>query len=417
MTLRGITKNAKGAKVRRPNPTVPPLLSTAGAGKVRLGEVCEIAAGQGAPQGDAMYSDVGTPFIKAGDLSRLLAGCREREVQKVTESTVRACKLKLQPSGSLLFAKSGMSCMKGYVYRLRSDCYVVSHLAIIKPSEKVCSVYLEHCFRFNKPNRLVKDPAYPSISLADISDLVIPLPPLPTQQRIADELDQLCALKKNAEDRLAILDQIVKSRFVEMFGDPFANSKGFRMISLSQLISHANNGMTRRGKDSKGQIVLRIVELRDGFIDYSNPNRIYVNEKERERYLLVENDFLFVRVNGNPDYVGRCAYFKDIGEPVFHNDHIIRVRFSEDVDPTYMSTILNGRYGKKEIRDKLKTSAGQYTINQDGIGAINVPLPPLSLQREFAAFVTEVDKSKVTLRETVATLDQLYRAKLKEYFG
>ena len=99
----------------------------------KIGEVCLVAAGQGAPQGENNYSNEGTPFVKAGNLVELLEGKSETEIQQVNETVAKKYKLKKYKSGSVLFAKSGMSCMKGYVYTLKNDSYVVSHLAVLTP--------------------------------------------------------------------------------------------------------------------------------------------------------------------------------------------------------------------------------------------------------------------------------------------
>ncbi|MBM6800680.1 restriction endonuclease, partial [Coprobacillus cateniformis] len=169
-----------------------------------------------------------------------------------------------------------------------------------------------------------------------------------------------------------MLDVLIKSRFVEMFGEPDENPFDWGKKSLTEIVENANNGMARRGNDEDGNIVLRLVELQDGYIDYSSPNRIMLNENEKKRYLLNENDFLFARVNGNPDNVGRCAVFHDIGEDVYHNDHIIRVHFNiKLLEGTFASFLLNSEYGKRQLKKQIKTSAGQYTISQEGIGAIN----------------------------------------------
>jgi restriction endonuclease S subunit len=110
-------------------------------------------------------------------------------------------------------------------------------------------------------------------------------------------------------------------------------------------------------------------------------------------------------VNGNPENVGRCAVFNDIGETVYHNDHIIRVRFDPSmVSGVYASALLNSSYGKSEMKDKIKTSAGQYTINQIGIGEIRAPLPPLDLQNRFAEFAEAADKSKFVASEATKTV-------------
>ena len=120
----------------------------------KLRDIAIVAAGQGAPQGENNYSDTGIPFIKAGNLIELLSGKKESDVQKVNESVARNYRLKLYPAGTILFAKSGMSCMKGYVYRLQSDCYVVSHLACITPFG-VSGEYLKYYFEVLLIFRLV----------------------------------------------------------------------------------------------------------------------------------------------------------------------------------------------------------------------------------------------------------------------
>lgn len=140
--------------------------------KELLKNIAVIGAGQGAPQGKENYCDEGIPFIKAGNLQELIEGKNINFIQKVSEEVVRKYKLKKYPKGTILFAKSGMSCMKGYVYVLPQEACVVSHLACITPKLEV-SDYLRYYFLFNKPNTLVKDVSYPSISLQDIGELKI----------------------------------------------------------------------------------------------------------------------------------------------------------------------------------------------------------------------------------------------------
>ena len=179
-----------------------------------------------------------------------------------------------------------------------------------------------------------------------------------------------------------------------MFGDPESNPKKWTKNCLGTFIQNANNGMARRGNDNNGSIVLRLVELQRGLIDYSNVNRIEIKPNE-EKYLLKDNDVLFARVNGNPDNVGRCAFYKEIGEKVYHNDHIIRVHFDDtELNVYFLNALLNSEYGKSEFRKYIKTSAGQYTIAQDGIASAEIYIPPVNLQNDFAAFVQQIDKSK-----------------------
>ena len=233
------------------------------------------------------------------------------------------------------------------------------------------------------------------LSAKELNKLTLNIPSQEIQHKIATELGLIEKIISEKNKEILKLDELVKSRFVEMFGEPELNTKRWTKQPLSTVITVANNGMSRRGNDSDGDIVLRLVELQNGYIDYSNPNRIVLNEVEKKRYCLNDKDFLFARVNGNPDNVGRCAVYHDIGEPVYHNDHIIRVHFDEELlDGVFASTLLNSDYGKRQLKNQIKTSAGQYTVSQDGIGAIIAILPPVKMQIKFAEFVQEVDKLK-----------------------
>ena len=234
-----------------------------------------------------------------------------------------------------------------------------------------------------------------NIKAEHVDNLLINIPSVETQNMAVGELYTLIKSISIKKQQLLALDDLVKSRFIEMFGDPEVNPHNWKKVVLSEIITTINNGMTRRGNDDDGNIVLRLVELQEGRIDYSGVNRIKLKETERTKFLLKENDFLFARVNGNPDYVGRCAVFNEKEEPIYHNDHIIRVHCKDDIfKGIFGSYLFNSDYGKSQIRQYISTSAGQFTINQTGISSVIVILPPIELQNEFAEFVKLIDKSK-----------------------
>ena len=251
-----------------------------------------------------------------------------------------------------------------------------------------------------------------------LKDYEIPVYTEEKQAEIVSIFDHLQGIIANRRQELQSLDDLIKARFVEMFGEPETNPKEWKKKPLAKVITAANNGMARRGNDEHGNIVMRLVELQDGYIDYTNPNRIVLTEAEKKRYLLRDKDFLFARVNGNPDYVGRCAVFTDIGEPVYHNDHIIRVHFDDNaVDGEFASALLNSTYGKRQLKNQIKTSAGQNTVSQEGIGAIDAILPPIELQRKFSAFVSQVDKSKAIIQKAADKAQLLFESLMQQYFG
>ena len=197
-----------------------------------LRDIAEIGAGQGAPQGDHYYCEDGVPFVKAGNLQELTSGGSITDIQKVSDEVAKSHKLKLFPKGTVLFAKSGMSCLMGYVYVLPINAYVVSHLACITPKEDI-SEYLRLYFSFNKPNQLVKDASYPSISLTDIGNIQIDIKDKHTRGHIISVLKSAETIIELRKHELQKLDDLVKARFVEMFGDPVSNPKGWEKKALS----------------------------------------------------------------------------------------------------------------------------------------------------------------------------------------
>ncbi|AKB57810.1 restriction endonuclease subunit S [Methanosarcina barkeri] len=243
------------------------------------------------------------------------------------------------------------------------------------------------------------------------ASLEIPLLPLPEQKRIADILDRAEALRAKRRAILAQLDELVQSIFIDMFGDPITNPKEWEICSIGALLTDVTNGLTRRrkGSDEGTDIVLRLRDIREGWIDFSDVNRISLSYQESSRYKISVNDLLFIRVNGNPDYVGRCALFEGFSEPVYFNDHIMRVKTDQSkVDGKFLVYMLNGPRGKREIALHRKTSAGQHTINQDGLGKIEIPLPPLKIQQEFAFRTASIEKLKTVHKASLAELDDLF---------
>ena len=258
-----------------------------------LRNIAEIGAGQGAPQGESNYCDYGIPFVKAGNLQELTAGGSIDDIQKVSEEVAKIHKLKLYPKGTVLFAKSGMSCLKGYVYTLPQDAYVVSHLACITPKEDI-SEYLRLYFTFHRPNQLVKDAAYPSISLADIGNLEIDTRDEQTREHIILTLrsvEEIIAIRKQ---ELSVLDDLIKARFVEMFGDIIRNNKGWPQYVFSD-IATSRLGKMLDAKQQTGKYkypYLANFNVQWFRFELENLNEMDFNEADQVEFQLNDGDLL-----------------------------------------------------------------------------------------------------------------------------
>lgn len=254
-----------------------------------------------------------------------------------------------------------------------------------------------------------------TIPKSDFLNMEIPLPPLPEQKRIAEELDRICELKKNAEARLALMDQLVKSRFVEMFGDPVANPLGWKVRKISEFaevkIGPFGSVLHKEDYVSGGHPLVNPSHMKDGQICVDDDLTL-ADEKynELEVYHLRVGDVVVAR-RGE---IGRCALVESDG--LFCGTGSMFVRVKGDCRPDYLQRVISF----PTYTAKLEFGAVGVTMKNINAGMIEdslVPLPPMTLQDSFAAFVAEVDKSKFVLRETVSQMETLYRAKLQEYFG
>ena len=207
------------------------------------------------------------------------------------------------------------------------------------------------------------------------------------------------------------LDSLAKSRFVEMFmtGD-------FPVESIGQHALDIHYGTSEKA-DSKGDyIYLRMNNMTDrGTLDLTDTKRISLGEKALKNCLVKKGDLLFNRTNSR-EKVGKTCVFQ-LDEPMVIAGYIIRVRLDETVDSNYLAAFMNLSSTKRMLRSIAKGAVHQANINAKQLAAIRLPMPPLSLQREFAAFAAQVDKSESIARKQIEKLQMLYDSLAQEYFG
>ena len=383
-----------------------------------LKNIAIIAAGQGAPQGDENYCDNGIPFVKAGNLVELVEGKPITEIQKVSDEVAKKHKLRLYKKGSVLFAKSGMSCLKGYVYVLPQDAYVVSHLACVTPNEDI-SEYLRYYFQYNRPNKLIKDEAYPSISLADIEELKIDIKTQIERDSIVRNLASVAHLIGLQKKQLQEFDTLIKSRFVEMFGDMLLNTMGWdesSLESIAEIVSGISKGRKVKNINLREVPYMAVSNVKDGYIDWTTIKTIMATEQEIEQYRLMPNDILMTE-GGDPDTLGRGAIIKEPMENSIHQNHIFRVRLNRElILPMFFEEYLQHQKAKRYFLRCAKQTTGIASINMKQLRALPVLIPSLELQNQFATFVHQIDKLKLTAKEGLKKLEIMQKALMQQYF-
>ena len=240
-------------------------------------------------------------------------------------------------------------------------------------------------FRFYGEKEMRGAAGQKRISTDFLKEYKIPLPLLEEQKRIAAMLDKADAIRRKRKQAIDLTNQLLRSIFLDMFGDPVTNSKGWETIPLDE-IADIKSGITK-GRKVKGQVLtkvpyMRVANVQDGHIKLDDIATIAITEDEQERYKLVKNDILLTE-GGDPDKLGRGTVWKAEVEPCVHQNHIFRVRIKNNsaYTPSYLSTLIGSKYGKRYFLRAAKQTTGIATINKTQLREFPVLVPPFELQK------------------------------------
>jgi type I restriction enzyme S subunit len=185
-----------------------------------------------------------------------------------------------------------------------------------------------------------------------------------------------------------------------MFGDPTSNPKGWAILPLGEIVDEFRYGTSNKS-EGVGKPALRIPNVIGGTLDLIELKTVPVDDAEFRRLRLEDGDLLFVRTNGNQDNVGRCAVFdRKLVEGTGYSpddfifaSYLIRARFARTkYDPIFLREFLLSSEGRRQLKRLSKTSAGQFNVNTESLGAIRVIQPPILSQQVFRRSVDTVGK-------------------------
>ena len=251
----------------------------------------------------------------------------------------------------------------------------------------------------------------PRLSPSALAGFEIPVPPLAEQQRIAEVLDKAEALRAKRRAALAQLDSLTQSLFLDLFGDPASNPKGWPVRRLGELIVDGpQNGLYKPSTDyGSGTPILRIDAFYDGAVtDIFALKRVRLSEAERSGFRLTENDVVINRVN-SLEYLGKCALIPKLPEETVFESNMMRMRFdSKTTHPRFVVQFLQSGFAKSQIQMRAKHAVNQASINQQDVSGFRTSVPPIQLQHEFARRVAAVEKLKTAQRAALAELDALF---------
>jgi len=208
--------------------------------------------------------------------------------------------------------------------------------------------------------------------------------------------------------------------FFSGFGDPVNNEKGWEVKKLGELVESFKYGTNQKSTEysTDGLPVLRIPNVIGSKIDYTELKYAILPSKEKEDTKLQKGDLLFVRSNGNPNYIGRCAVFSDEIECCYAS-YLIRARIKKSVkiDSNFIQFVMSFKTYRPLVLKKAKTTAGNYNINTEALKSFDIPVPPFLLQQQFAGIVVQAEQLRQKQKESEQELENLFQGLLQKYFG
>lgn len=298
--------------------------------------------------------------------------------------------------------------------------YVGSTIARLRPSESTTTYYLGHFLKskFQQFNIQTHGAAIPHLSKSQLLNTLIPLPPLPTQHKIVEileEADNLRKLRQQADEKM---NDLIPSLFVQMFGDPATNPKGWEVVKLKDLAVSVKNGLFKRPHEfGSGAPLINVVDLFAEYkVDLSRLERVMASSDEIEKYFVEDGNLFFCRSSLKKEGVAKCAVALGLKEPTVFECHTIMVRLSrEAIKPLFASIYLN-HPGVRTHTVNTSQTATMTTVSQNDVLRQKIFLPPLALQQEFSKLVEDIEAEKARQAESRKKLDELFDSLMHRAF-
>lgn len=377
----------------------------------RLDEICAINMGQSPDSSTYNEDSNGLPFFQGNaDFGEIYPAVRMwcSEPTKIAQEkdvliSVRA------PIGALNIANC--------------ECCIGRGLAALTVNEDICAQeYLWHVLssKVDELNSKGTGSTFKAINKKTLSEIEIPLPPLDEQRKIAAVLDKVSDLIAKRRQQLDKLEELVRSRFVEMFGDMSHNPYNWPTHHLEE-IADIVSGITKGRKTKEQDLIevpyMAVSNVKDGYIDWTTVKSILATQSEIKQYHLLPDDILMTE-GGDPDKLGRGAIIQNPPKNCIHQNHIFRVRLNETILlPSYFAEFLKHQKAKQYFLRCAKQTTGIASINMRQLKGLPTLLPPVDLQNQFATFVEQTEKIKTAISRSLDKLETLKMALMQEYFG
>ena len=368
----------------------------------KLGKLCNILSGGTPSRSRPEFWDEGTiPWIKIKDIKGKYVDIAE---EFITQAGLESSSAKMLKRGTVLYT---IFATLGEVGILNIDA--CTNQAIVGLTVKnIKQLNIEYLFYFLKSTKryvekIGRGVAQNNINISILKELEIPLFTISKQKEIVDILDKVLEIINGRKIELYKLDELIKARFVEMFGDPVANPKHWPMKKLKELSVQINSGNTPKGGSEN--------YVEDGIAFFRSQNVwkdrlevddiVYIDAKthaDMKRSSLKHGDILMTktgRINTENSSLGRAALYEGEDDMANVNGHVYFIRLKKGVNNRFVLRILVSSEYRDLIRNVCVGGIDKRQLNKEHIEDFPIICPPTDMIDDYVAFVAQVDKSKV----------------------
>ena len=370
---------------------------------VRLGDVCEILNGY-AFKSDK-YVDSGIRVIRITNVQKGFIEDNSPAFYPITEKeNLKDYELY---ENDLLISLTGNVGRVALLSKEMLPAALNQRVGCIRIRDK--NLLISYLFTFLNSDKFESDCIYSARGIAQknmstewLKNYLIPLPPIEVQIKIANNLNTCAKIIKKHNKQLNNFDLLIKSRFIEMFGDPVLNPMGWEVKKLGKMCSAIMNGTTPKGGEQvyieKGITFLRSQNVWRNKIDLDDV--AYIDEathKSMKKSSLKKYDILMTktgRINTENSSLGRAALFLGEDDSANINGHVYLIRLEKEYNHEFVIRILTSPEYRDYIRSVCVGGIDKRQVNKDHIEEFPIIQPPKELQDEYSTFVQQIDKSK-----------------------
>jgi len=309
---------------------------------------------------------------------------------------------------------------KTIAYSVEGKCWVNNHAHVLRPNKSIDFRFLARQLEQYNVSKFLSGSTRAKLTKGNAAKIPIGVPPLEEQKRIAAILDKADAIRRKRQQAMALADTFLRSVFLDMFGDPVTNPKGWDEAPLNT-IAIIGSGATKGKKYQNQTLVdipyMRVANVQDGWINTNDVQNISVSKTDAKKYALEKGDLLLTE-GGDPDKLGRGAVWDGSIAPCIHQNHIFKVRFDKSIAlPEFASFLIGSARGKRYFLRAAKQTTGIATINKTQLSVFPMIIPPMEMQRKFFNILQTAGETKHTLTSATVQTKNMFRSLQQRAFS